>query len=469
MDVGADAHLKDTPQDADDRRNERHLLGEKPDNPGAVDSESASTLAEQANVDNEKGSTIDVIPDGGYGWVVVACVFLTNSVTWGLNSTFGVYNSFYIANNYFSGGTDLRYAMIGGLSVSAALVMAPISNYLAKRIHFKAPIVLGIILTVLGQAFAGISRNIGELFVTQGLMFGVGIGLIFIPLLPIVSQFFLKRRALALGISAAGSGAGGLVLSNTTRLAIDNISIKWALVINALISLVVLVPCVILIKGRVKATGARFEPLQVSWIWHPSFCYVWVWGFFSILGYILALYSLPAYATAGLGLSQTKGAALQSILAAGQMVGRPLIGWSLDLYGRFNMTILFTLIAGISCIAIWLPARSFGVLAFYALVQGICGGTIWASCSAVTAELIGLQDLGSALSIFWLAIVLPAQFAQPIAVGLNTYSASKLGRTGPEQYAIGIGFAGATFLAAGLVLILARHHKQQNWKLFVKT
>ena len=29
---------------------------------------------------------VDVVPDGGYGWVCVACVFLMNAHTWGVNS-----------------------------------------------------------------------------------------------------------------------------------------------------------------------------------------------------------------------------------------------------------------------------------------------------------------------------------------------------------------------------------------------
>lgn len=28
----------------------------------------------------------DVVPDGGYGWVCVACVFWINAHTWGINS-----------------------------------------------------------------------------------------------------------------------------------------------------------------------------------------------------------------------------------------------------------------------------------------------------------------------------------------------------------------------------------------------
>ena len=29
---------------------------------------------------------VDVPPDGGYGWVCTACVFLINAHTWGINS-----------------------------------------------------------------------------------------------------------------------------------------------------------------------------------------------------------------------------------------------------------------------------------------------------------------------------------------------------------------------------------------------
>lgn len=31
-------------------------------------------------------NSVDVPPDGGYGWVCVACVFLINGHTWGVNS-----------------------------------------------------------------------------------------------------------------------------------------------------------------------------------------------------------------------------------------------------------------------------------------------------------------------------------------------------------------------------------------------
>lgn len=39
----------------------------------------------------------DVPPDGGYGWVITACVFLANSHTWGINSSWAVLLGMYLA------------------------------------------------------------------------------------------------------------------------------------------------------------------------------------------------------------------------------------------------------------------------------------------------------------------------------------------------------------------------------------
>ena len=83
------------------------------------------------------------------------------------------------------------------------------------------------------------------------------------------------------GIANAGSGLGGLVLSNTTRLALTHVGVKYALIINGLISLVILVPAVALLRGRHKQVGAKSAPLQVSFLWHPGFVWVWLWGAFA--------------------------------------------------------------------------------------------------------------------------------------------------------------------------------------------
>jgi hypothetical protein len=55
---------------------------------GDVTIDSEKTIGEELPVEaqQEEAKGVDVPPDGGYGWVCVACVFLINAHTWGVNS-----------------------------------------------------------------------------------------------------------------------------------------------------------------------------------------------------------------------------------------------------------------------------------------------------------------------------------------------------------------------------------------------
>ncbi|KAF8461808.1 major facilitator superfamily domain-containing protein [Gautieria morchelliformis] len=408
-------------------------------------------------------------PDGGYGWVIVACSFMLSAVTWGNNTTFGIFLCFYRQNAFFPGATDIHFAFIGGLSVSISMICAPFVNYLSKRFNFKVPLVMGLLFLVTSQIFAGLSTRIWALFLTQGVLFGMGLGFLWIPAFPLTNQWFSKRRALAGGVFAAGSGAGALTLSLTTQVIIQRLGLKWAFFINALISLVILVPVIFLLKSRVRIIQAKFEPIQYQLLSHPGFLYVWLWGFFINLGYILALYTLATYSTSGLGFTQAQGSSLQAILAVGQIVGRPIAGTVMDRFGRINVAAIITFISGLSCLVIWMFSTTYGLLAFFAVVQGMFGGIFWGASGPITTEIVGLTGLGSALSILWLTVAIPCTFAEPIAVWLLHYSQNHLHRSGADAFRSSIGFAGASFIVASLVLLGAKRWKQKNWKVFVKT
>ncbi|CBQ67491.1 related to ESBP6-similarity to Monocarboxylate transporter [Sporisorium reilianum SRZ2] len=439
-----------------------------------------STHIDLATTDNVRLSDAQFsIREGGYGWVNVVCSIFVNAVTWGVNTTFGVYFSYYLQHDYFTGATPMRYAYVGGLSVAACMLAAPFSNLLWRSSGwFKTPLYLGMVFVTMGQVGAGLCRTYVQLLFTQGLVFGIGLGLIMVPTQPLLSQWFRRKLSYAQGLSAAGSGLGGLVLANTTRYLIQEKSLEYALICNGIVSFVVLLPCITLMKSTEPQTPRflpsgfrksktessttttstakiRKNPLELKWLVHPGYAFVLLFGVFSMIGYFVALYSLAAFASSGLGLTQKQASTLQSILAAGQMVGRPLCGLLLDLVGRHPCTIVIQTLAGLTCFAFWLPARSFGLLVVFAVTQGLLGGTIWSSVAPLSAEVVGIRDLPSALAVFWLVTSVPGQFGQPMAVALINYSQKRLGRRGADAYLISIGFCGACFVMSGVMLCMS--------------
>lgn len=120
-----------------------------------------------------------------------------------------------------------------------------------------------------------------------------------IPIQPLLAQWFDRRLSFAVvsldlqdtpradsqadeqGIGAAGSGLGGLVLSNVTRVTLERYGVKWSLIINGLISLAVLTPTTLLFKSRHKKVGSRVASFQLKWLVHPGYVWVLVWGFSS--------------------------------------------------------------------------------------------------------------------------------------------------------------------------------------------
>lgn len=102
-----------------------------------------------------------------------------------------------------------------------------------------------------------------------------------VPGQPLLAHWFTTKLSTAQGIANSGSGLGGLILANTTRAALQNLGVKWALIINGLASLVVMTPAVLLMKGRHKAVKARSQAFEKRWLWHPGFVWVWLWGSFT--------------------------------------------------------------------------------------------------------------------------------------------------------------------------------------------
>jgi cyanate permease len=98
---------------------------------------------------------------------------------------------------------------------------------------------------------------------------------------------------------------------------IQSIGLGWAFRILAIVSCVVNVICTLLVRDRNNAVGSIQLAFDIRLVKRVEFLLLLGWGVFSMLGYIVLLFSLPNYARS-IGLSAQKGSVIGALLNLGQ-------------------------------------------------------------------------------------------------------------------------------------------------------
>lgn len=310
---------------------------------------------------------------------------------------------------------------------------------------------LGVFFQTLSLIGASFASQKYQIILSQGICFGWGMGFLFVGSVGIIAQWFTTKRSLANAIAAAGSGFGGLTYSLATQRIIDTLGLAWAFRILGIVSCFVNLICSNLLRDRNKAVGSRHKAFDIQLLMRPEFLLLQGWSILSMLGYTALLFSLPNYAFS-IGLSANQGSIIGALMNLGQMLGRPIMGLISDRYGRINIATGLTFLCSISCFAFWLPAKSMGLLSFFAIFGGALSGTFWATIAPVGAEIVGLQDLPAALSITWVVMVPPTTVAEAIALELRREGSSNV-------YIDAQIFVAMMYLGAALCLWIVR-----GWK-----
>ncbi|KAJ5596670.1 hypothetical protein N7450_003128 [Penicillium hetheringtonii] len=396
-------------------------------------------------VDADEKYNRDVPPDGGYGWVCVACVFWINAHTWGINSSYGVFLSHYLSHNVFPNTSSLFYAFTGGLSISCALLVAPLATYLIHVLGTRFVLNLGVFFETLSLIGSSFATQKWHIMLSQGVCFGWGMGFLFVASVGIAPQWFHKRRSVAQGITAAGSGLGGLIYSLAVGAIIPRFGLGWAFRILGIIACVVNLVCGNLLRDRNKLVGSRLTAFHFPLVRRPEFLLFLGWGIFSMLGYVALLFSVANFALS-IGLTSHQGSIVSALLNLGQGLGRPFVGMFSDRLGRINIATILTFLCGFLCLygcslllcrSGWNSRRHF------------LGHRL-----PVLAEIIGLRDLPSGLSITWLTLVGPCTVSEAIALQLRSNKSD-----GGTNYLKVQLFTGFMYIGASLCIWLVR-----GWK-----
>lgn len=393
--------------------------------------------------------------DKGYAWVVLAAATTISTFSWGANSAFGVFLSYFLSNNVYPDASDLDFAFVGGLSFGLGLMASPIPSVLLKRFPYQAVIMVGACVQSGGLISASFAKKIWHLYLSQGVLQGLGISLVFIPANAALPQWFKARRGIANGIFTAGTGLGGIIFSFTVQALIDNLGIAWAQRITGFMSLFACVIAGSLIRGRhgrqkggVKAPARFYDS---SLLRRTDLYVIVAWGTLTMLGYGILLYTMSAYSVS-IGLTHSQGAAVSACVCAGVTVGRAIMGWLMDTYGTVNIALCSTFCTCIFLFAMWINAHSYGVMIALAILVGLVMSSASTCFPPVSASIVELELLVPFYSMSWFIIGGAGIFAEPMAIKLRIN----------DKYLYTQIFTGLLYFVGGLFLLVGRANKVRS-------
>ncbi|KAK6173511.1 hypothetical protein SNE40_016948 [Patella caerulea] len=176
-------------------------------NIGEDDNNSVGEKAE--GVGDVKPVSKEKAPDGGWGWFVVLGSFLEHTIMGGFERSNGI---LYLKLIKQFNGSASATSWVGSLTSTIRLMLGPLSSGLCARFTCRSTTFVGAILMSLGVLLSGLAPSLAYLYLTYGIIGGVGRSLAYAPGLIIISIYFDKKRGLATGIGSAGVGMGTLIV-----------------------------------------------------------------------------------------------------------------------------------------------------------------------------------------------------------------------------------------------------------------
>ncbi|KAF1820515.1 MFS general substrate transporter, partial [Dissoconium aciculare CBS 342.82] len=189
--------------------------------------------------------------DRGFtAWLQVLGASLLFLNAWGLVSAFGTFQTYYHVI-LLAGTSNASIVSIGSLAgfllCATPLAWNIIFGGEGVRLPMRLLLLIGSMLTVLGLFLTSLCTTLWQFLLTQAVCCGLGSGCLFLVAASILPSYFVRRRALALGLAASGSGVGGIVYPLVFRSLLPRFGFAWSVRAVAMVALVTLViPCIIL-------------------------------------------------------------------------------------------------------------------------------------------------------------------------------------------------------------------------------
>jgi MFS transporter, OFA family, oxalate/formate antiporter len=266
----------------------------------------------------------------------------------------------------------------------------------------------GGVLYGLGTIFAGQANgSIAILYMSYGLIGGIGLGLGYIVPLATLIKWFPDRRGMITGLAVAGFGAGALVTAPVAERLLSSVGIPSTFAILGAIYLVAVIGAGAFMRNppdgyrpdgwqpaiRQDASAARDyslgEALRTSQ-WYG----LWLILFLNTMAGIAIISQASPMAQEITHVNAVIAAGLVGVISIANGAGRLLWAWLSDTIGRRQVFVTMFLAQAVMFVLLS-RVDTFGALGVLAFIVLLCYGGGFGTMPAFTADYFGAANVGS--------------------------------------------------------------------------
>lgn len=359
-------------------------------------------------------------PNVFYGWIIVAASLAVTTTAFGILYSFGVFFSYWIKE------WDCSRAFLSGV-FSLAFLIYGISSFfmgnLTDRVGPRKTLLLGGAIMGCGAILTSLVSAAWLLYLTFGLMIGIGVGTSYSPTASTVSRWFVQKRGTAVGLVVAGLGLGTLIYPPLAAFVTRGFSWRVTFVIFGLAILIVFFGAAYLIRRDPKelglhALGEVTSSARSTGISNPTSSsqlpgvnvkralrssHFWILFFIHLLwvmGMVIPMVHLVPYATDN-GISPDLATFMLAVTGGISVLGRVALGSLGERIGLKTSLLLMLLVQMLTMV--WLSmSKSVWMLWLFSFTFGFSYGGLASLIPLMTNRYFGFFAMGSIFGLILL-------------------------------------------------------------------
>ncbi|XP_077594386.1 monocarboxylate transporter 4-like [Stigmatopora nigra] len=351
-------------------------------------------------------------PDGGWGWAVLLGCFVITGFSYAFPKAVSVFFKELI-QEFHVGYSDT--AWISSILLAMLYGTGPLCSVLVNRFGCRPVMMVGGILASLGMILASFATTVVHIYLSVGVVTGLGLALNFQPSLIMLNRYFSEKRPLANGLAAAGSPVALCCLSPLGQILQyrygwrGGFLILGGLLLNCCACGALMRPLAPPRERRDADLPAAAEKkarpgrklLDLSVFRDKGFVVYTVAASVMVLGLFVPPVFVVNYAK-GLGYEDTHSALLLTVLGFVDMFARPLCGVVAGLkWVRpkcvyfFSLAMIFNGVTDL----VGSQAHNYGGLVVFCMFFGLSYGMVGALQFEVLMAIVGTDKFPSAIGL----------------------------------------------------------------------